>query len=528
MANVTLREYIREIESLVEANHYGAALAHCLNVLESFPKNIAVHRILARILLEEKQHDSADIAFEKILAVYPDDFTSHLGLSFLAEEKGDLQKSVTHMERAFEIQPSNPEIQNELKRLYKIRDGAEPNRIRLTRGALIRMYARSNLFSQAISETNLALHEHPQRVDLELILARMLMLSNQKIEAVEKCIEIVSAYPYCFEANEILSKTLAEASEAQDVKVFRLRLIEIDPYQKFTSMDQPDVYSVPDVAISLNEIEINQISLSESKDWIAFIRKCWQDNSEALIDIDDSEADEINWDEIIEKHFNVEKPTSEDHIETSLDSLNKIDLVFTKEDSENNELIEETNIYKRDNVNTNPEWLPLENERKSIPIDNEINTSAEAESPVNQQIGDSESMPPSIWIQSTSIENSDISEPPEESLEQISPPANTLKVEFEKDENTQYYEVVLKDAHDALLSGFPQRSLECYQKLINENALINELSAQLEKDMEQFPDITPLWLVLGDAYQKMGNSEKALEIYKKAEKKFDPFAGEND
>jgi len=86
-----------------------------------------------------------------ILSVFPDDLLAHAGLSAIHEENRELDKAIWHMEQAFETQPSNQTIQDELRRLIGKRDGSEPSKIRLTRGALIRMYAKGELYQQAIS-----------------------------------------------------------------------------------------------------------------------------------------------------------------------------------------------------------------------------------------------------------------------------------------------------------------------------------------------------------------------------------------
>ena len=68
------------------------------------------------------------------------------------------------MERGFELMPSNDVIQTELRRPYSRRDGVEPERIGLTRGALARMYAQGELYTEAIAELRALLKELPDRV----------------------------------------------------------------------------------------------------------------------------------------------------------------------------------------------------------------------------------------------------------------------------------------------------------------------------------------------------------------------------
>lgn len=229
MTSVPLRAYIRTIDDLIEFHKLNEAILHGHHILKHYPKNIDTYRLLGKALLECEKHEAAEIIFKRILTVYPDDFISNLGLSYIFEIRGDLNQSVSHMELAFELQPANSSIQDELRRLYKQRDGIEPARVRLTRGALLKMYARSNLHQQAIAEARVALHERPDRIDFEIVLAKMLMVAKNTIEAVETCLRIISKIPYCFEANHILFQILPENLEKYDVAIFHNRLIEIDP-----------------------------------------------------------------------------------------------------------------------------------------------------------------------------------------------------------------------------------------------------------------------------------------------------------
>ena len=159
------------------------------------------------------------------------------------------------MERAFEVQPSNTAVQGELRRLYGLRDGIEPPKVRLTRGALVRMYAKSDLYPQAIAELLAALAEDPQRVDLETILAQMYFQSGKKIEAAEICSRLISKLPYCLEANKLLAEILPASSRAEEAKIFNQRLISLDPYYGHISSTVPLADNVPDNAVTLERFE---------------------------------------------------------------------------------------------------------------------------------------------------------------------------------------------------------------------------------------------------------------------------------
>ena len=155
MGNISLRAYYRKIESLIEANKNDEAIAHCKHILLTYPKNLETYRLLAKAYLETHRYPDALDILQRILSVVPDDFIAHVGMSIIREDEKNLDAAVWHMERAFDVQPSNIAVQDELKRLLGQRDGTEPAKIRLTRGALVRMYLRGNLHTQAIAEARM-------------------------------------------------------------------------------------------------------------------------------------------------------------------------------------------------------------------------------------------------------------------------------------------------------------------------------------------------------------------------------------
>jgi tetratricopeptide (TPR) repeat protein len=255
MTNTPLRLYNREIETLIDRGQTEEAIAHCLHILQVYPKHIETYRLLGKSFLESQRYtDAADI-FQRVLAAIPDDFISHIGMSIVREDEGNLDAAIWHMERSFEVQPGNAAIQDELRRLYGRRDGVEPPRVRLTRGSLVRMYARGNLYQQAIAEVKAALEEDPHRPDLQVLLASLYYQSGQRIEAAEACSQILNKYPYCLEANRILADILPGTGRAEDAEIYQQRVCSLDPYAAFTSTSSPSPSEVPDNAINIERLE---------------------------------------------------------------------------------------------------------------------------------------------------------------------------------------------------------------------------------------------------------------------------------
>jgi tetratricopeptide (TPR) repeat protein len=237
MAKIPLRAYIHDIENLIDRGQTEETLAHCKHILQYYPKCVDVYRLLGKAYLESQRYGEAADVLQRVLSTFPDDFVSQVGMSIVREDEGNLDAAIWHMERAYEAQPSNTAVQDELRRLYGRRDGAEPPRVRLTRGALVRMYARGDLYEQAIAEIKAALTEDPQRPDLQVILAKMYADTGQKVEAMEVCSDLIAHFPFCYEANRILTEILPGTARAEDTQVYRERLCALDPYMTYATTE---------------------------------------------------------------------------------------------------------------------------------------------------------------------------------------------------------------------------------------------------------------------------------------------------
>src|SRR4030065_2162697 len=185
MAIIPLRAYNREIEGMIDSGQLDEAVAHCRHILATFPKHIATYRLLGKAHLEQQRISDAIDIFQRVLSAILDDFIANVGMSIIREDENNLDASIWHMELAYEAQPSNVAIQDELRRLYGRRGGMHPPKLRLTVGALARLYMKGDLHQQAIGELRAALAEDPQRPDLQTLLARVYYMAGQRVESVE-------------------------------------------------------------------------------------------------------------------------------------------------------------------------------------------------------------------------------------------------------------------------------------------------------------------------------------------------------
>ena len=257
MAETDLRAYIKEIDDLIERNQLDEAIAHCRQILQVYPKHLGSYRLLGKAYLEVKRFgDAADI-FQRVLSAIPDDFVSHIGMAIVREDEGNLDSAIWHMERAFETNPANPAIRQELSRLIGRRDGLEPHKIRLTRGALARQYAQGELYLQAIAELRSALGEDPDRPDLEVLLGKMYWLADQHAEAKDVFGQILEKLPFCLEANRYMTAIFQEENNTEEASTYHRHLAALDPYFAFVESATTDPKTIDAKAVRI-----------ERSDWV--------------------------------------------------------------------------------------------------------------------------------------------------------------------------------------------------------------------------------------------------------------------
>jgi hypothetical protein len=122
------------------------------------------------------------------------------------------------MERAFELDPYNRAIQDELSELYAARDGYSRERIELNRAALARLYFRSAMYGKAAAELTRLLKKRPERLDLKILLADALFWDGGRSDVVEVCLGIVEEMPYCIKANAILAAAWMRSSRPMEAE----------------------------------------------------------------------------------------------------------------------------------------------------------------------------------------------------------------------------------------------------------------------------------------------------------------------
>ena len=279
METISLRDYNLLNNSLVDQGSYHEAIFHSTSILRNYPKCADTYRALGTALFENQDNDNAAYVFTKVLQAYPNDQLSHSKMSELLEANNDIDGAIWHLKRAFEVQPSNHVIQENLKRLLTKRDGIQPSKIRLTRGALVRMFAKGELYQQAITEALALLETDSERVEIKLLLARMYLSSGAIINSSEVCEEILKSHLYCYEANQILEEIRPKYEDEDETSVFKQRMIEIDPYTRFIDSGRPSSGAVnsDEILLEKGDFRANALGENEIPEWKELITSAWKD-----------------------------------------------------------------------------------------------------------------------------------------------------------------------------------------------------------------------------------------------------------
>ncbi len=231
VTTISLHKYHDQINQLLDDNQYSLAANHCRYILQQYPRHVDTYRLLARTMIEQGDYSGATELFLRVLSADPNDYIAHAGLSVVYREGDVLSQSIWHLERAYEIEPYNGAIQQELKNLYV--DYSEqkgrkqkgepkveiPDSLPLTKGALARLYIQGEFYAQAIDILGEALAEDEDRIDLEVLLVEALWRDNQRKTAVQVCLQVLEKLPNCIIANAVLAEIwlqIGRIDEAQN------------------------------------------------------------------------------------------------------------------------------------------------------------------------------------------------------------------------------------------------------------------------------------------------------------------------
>ena len=364
MASLSLRAYLQKIENLIDRGETEEAIAHCKHILKKFPKYVDTYRLLGKSYLEMQRYQEASDVLQRVLSVIPDDFVSQIGMSIIREDSENLDEAIWHMERAFEIQPSNNAVQDELKRLYGRRDGVIPQKILLTRGALVRMYVRGEAYPQAIAEGIAALKEDPQRADIQLLLAKSYLRTNQINEGYRICQKILESLPFSYEANQLIAEIHILTKQSNQAEPYLEHVRMLDPYAAFVNENAPTSAKVNENAIVIDELDYDEMAsaleAAVSSSHSMYVDDDFDTSSLEIPTAGDSQPididEDFSWMNDVVESTETEKP-SEKQPSQEIQSQKEVDFPFDASSDFDN--IQSEDIFSEENASDDDAFAAL-------------------------------------------------------------------------------------------------------------------------------------------------------------------------
>ncbi|MEJ2735026.1 MAG: tetratricopeptide repeat protein [Anaerolineae bacterium] len=255
MPDIRLQDYTAKIKDMIRNVRLDEAIAHGQQILREYPKHIEAYCLLGEACLEKELYREAIEFFQRALSADPENLIARVGLGVIYDEQGALPEAIWQLERAFELAPGNTEVRRELQRLYARQDGVERARLRLTRGALGRLYSRNGLYARAIGEFLAVLRQDPDLPDVRVALAEALWHEGRKLEAVDVCQELVESLPNCLKANLILGEVWTRGENEEEGQE-KLKLAqELDPENRIAQEMMGRSSPLPPEEIFISELE---------------------------------------------------------------------------------------------------------------------------------------------------------------------------------------------------------------------------------------------------------------------------------
>jgi len=325
MADVNLREYVAKLDDWMQEGSADHVVWHARHILQYYPKNVDAYRYVGQALASLGHLEEASAVLRRVLSVIPDDGKAHAVLSEIYERLNRPNEAIWHMERAYEQDTNNPEVIDELQRLYREHRHITNPRLHLTTAAAARQDIRSGAYDRAVNALRSALDRAPQRADLQLLLAQALWRRGDLVDAAEVAMDVLQTYPDCMSANQIMAELWLQEGRPSDAQRYVNRLESIDPYLALElvqpSKSDPNTFWLPELDFDRTT---QKEMVGDKLDWLEGIDAS---DAPAEILIDNYQVDVDSWlqEPEVEAMTAEAEDTSRDQEEDWLSQLDSIE-----------------------------------------------------------------------------------------------------------------------------------------------------------------------------------------------------------
>jgi len=225
MAQVTLREYLQEIEDTLSAGQSDDAVNKCQHVLAQFPESLEVQRLLGEVYLARGQIEDAQQALDWILTNDPENVIAYCDRALISERLSDFDTALDCYQQAYELSRGNHDIRQQFNMLSA---KAGQQGFMFSRAGLARLYMRGGLLPQAIQEWDAVLFVSPDRLDARTGLLEAYWREGLYDEAEQLALQTLQDVPGCIKALLILAHVTAPKN-MQQAKEYVQRAELLDP-----------------------------------------------------------------------------------------------------------------------------------------------------------------------------------------------------------------------------------------------------------------------------------------------------------
>ena len=225
MAQVTLREYLQEIEDTISAGRIDEAVQKCQHVLAQFPESLEVQRLLGEVYLAQGHMEDAQQALDWILTNDPENVIAYCDRALISERLSDFDTALDCYQQAYELSRGNRDIRQQFN-ILSAKAGQQG--FMFSRAGLARLYMRGGLLPQAIQEWDAVLSVSPDRLDARTGLIEAYWREGLYDEAEELAQQTLQDVPGCAKALLILAHITAPKN-MQQAKEYVQRAELLDP-----------------------------------------------------------------------------------------------------------------------------------------------------------------------------------------------------------------------------------------------------------------------------------------------------------
>src|SRR5215472_3094525 len=221
-----LSDNLRNIEAEIAAGRPEQALTLCLELQTSYPRALALQRVLGEAYLALRKPREALGALDRALAGNPEDARACCARAIIQQIHGDAASALKWYRRACDITPDDQVLRSAYRELASSQGqpAYSPTRI-----GLARLYLRGDVLSHAIREWESLLAEEPDSLEVQVGLAETLWRAERIQPAIERCERILINAPACVKAMLILAVIEHDAGHTDVAERLVRRTADLDP-----------------------------------------------------------------------------------------------------------------------------------------------------------------------------------------------------------------------------------------------------------------------------------------------------------